>query len=960
MAWVHSTPIMGHPLEADLDVSLLDLAGRFAVAGDFDGDGRAEIAIAPEGSGSDASKFWIVKYDAGRWIHLSPIAGNSVEADLDCANVGFAAKFALAGDFDGDQQDELAACIDEPGSGGNDFWVMKFDNHTRTWKHFSQFPWGHPLKADMDCGGANFPAKFAVTADFDGDGDMEIAAAIDAPGNQANDFWVMKFEIASQFWFHMGQIPGNALGADIDCSAADVAARFAFTGDFDGDGKAELAVALDARGADGNKFWVMKYNAATNGWDHLSPIAGDPHQADLKCSSLNFAAKFAVAGDFDGDGQDELAACTDATGSGGNDFWVMKFDKATRAWNHFSPFPGAGHPLQADMDCGAADIPAKFAVVADFDGDARDEIAIAADAPASAGNDFWVMKFDVAARAWPHLSQIPAHPLGADIDASTQLVAAKFALAADFRGAQRPEIAVALDAPISAGNDFWIMRVATPEEEGRWQVAPLPPDGAQILAVHAALIPPGKVLYFSGSDHDAEFGATKNIDHSRLWDPATNKIEIIGSPNFDVFCSGHAFLADGRLLVAGGTHEYDVFPDPLKRHPFRGERGAAIFNPNFKSGTNPWSVISPMNFQRDSNPPAGGGRWYPTLLTLADGRVLTVSGLPDNGDTRRVNYTVEVFDPAQNGWLDMGDQRAMPGVYPRMHLLPDGQVIMTSPMAKQTQKWDPQTNIWSVVTDGPSREYAKVDTTSVLLPLLPDENYRARILLFGAPQPLLLDLAAATPQWENTLPRALAGDPERDHGDAVILPDGTVLFSGGSRSILDVDAVRIPELYNPATGEWSTLGQENVIRNYHSAALLLPDGRVWTGGSNLNAGRGEAFRELRMELFEPPYLFAGARPRITGAPAMLTAADDFEIESPDADKIQSACLIRCGSVTHGFNFDQRYIGLAIKNRAANKLVVTPPPHSAIAPPGYYLLFVLNAAGVPSVGKFVLVNLQPEI
>ncbi|MBI3537988.1 MAG: DUF1929 domain-containing protein [Chloroflexi bacterium] len=960
MAWLHSSPIIGHPLEADLDVSLLELAARFAVAGDFDGDGRAEIAIAPEGSGNNGSKFWIVKYDAGRWIHLSPLADNALQADLDCANVGFAAKFLLAGDFDGDKQDEFAACIAESGSGGNDFWVMKFDNHARVWNHFSQFPWGHPLKADLDCGGINFPAKFAVAADFDGDGDEEIAAAVDAPGNQGNDFWVMKYEIASNFWFHMGHIPGSALGADIDCSASDVGSRFAVTGDFDGDGKAELAVAFDARGADGNKFWVMKYNAATDAWEHLSPIAGDAHQADLKCSSLDYAAKFAVAGDFDGDGQDELAACTDAVGSGGNDFWVMKFDKTTRAWNHFSPFPGAGHPLQADMDCGIVDVPAKFAVAADFDGDTRDEIAIAADAPASAGNDFWVMKFDTDAIAWPHFSQIPAHPLGADIDASTLLVPAKFALVADFRGAKRNEIAIALDAPASAGNDFWIMRVATPEEEGRWQVAPLSPDGAQILAVHAALVPPGKVLYFSGSDHDADLSAAKNIDHTRLYDPVTNKIEIIGSPNFDVFCSGHAFLADGKLLVAGGTHEYDVYPDPLQLHPFRGLRGAAIFNSNFKSGTNPWTEMAPMNFQRDSNPPSGGGRWYPTLLTLADGRVMAVSGLPDDGDTRRVNYTVEVFDPAQNIWLDLGDQRAMPGVYPRMHLLPDGQVIMTSPMAKQTQKWDLQTNTWNIIADGPSREYAGVHSTSVLLPLLPDENYRARILLAGAPQALLLDLGAPMPAWVATQPRALAGDPERNHLNAVMLPNGTILFSGGSRSTLDVDAVRIPELYDPTTGQWTTLAQENVIRNYHSTALLLPDGRVWTGGSNLNGWRGEAFRELRMELFEPPYLFAGARPRVSGAPATLTTTNDFEIESPDAKEIQSVCLIRCGSVTHSFNFDQRYVGLAIKTRAANKLVVAPPPNSNIAPPGNYLLFVLNAAGVPSVGKFVLVNLQIEI
>ena len=170
-----------------------------------------------------------------------------------------------------------------------------------------------------------------------------------------------------------------------------------------------LLVALDVGGTAGNDFWVMDYHRPTRRWAHLSPIPG--LSADLNCDEglpmpTAFGVRFAVAGDFDGDGQNELAVAPDAAGTGSNDFWVMKYNRWSRTWGHLSPIPG--HNFGADLDCGAGlvsptAVGVKFALAGDFDGDAQDELVVAPNLPGTGGNDFWVMKFDRMARRWGHL-----------------------------------------------------------------------------------------------------------------------------------------------------------------------------------------------------------------------------------------------------------------------------------------------------------------------------------------------------------------------------------------------------------------------------------------------------------------------------------------------------------------------------------------------------------------------------
>jgi len=219
-------------------------------------------------------------------------------------------------------------------------------------------------------------------------------------------------------WDHISPIHGHPMEADVDCTGQQFGAKFIVAGDFDGDALTELAVAPDADGSRGNDFWVMKYNVAGGAWQHMSPIPNHPMDADFDCSGTQFAAKFAVVADFDGDGADEIAIAPDTDGSRGNDLWVMKFNRASGVWQHMAPIPN--HPMDADIDCSGVQFAAKFAVAGDFDGDGRAELLIAPDTGTSRGNDLWVMKYvgTFPRGAWQHMAPIPNHPMDADSTAA--------------------------------------------------------------------------------------------------------------------------------------------------------------------------------------------------------------------------------------------------------------------------------------------------------------------------------------------------------------------------------------------------------------------------------------------------------------------------------------------------------------------------------------------------------------
>jgi hypothetical protein len=192
--------------------------------------------------------------------------------------------------------------------------------------------------------------------------------------------------------------------------------------------------------------------------------------------------------------------------------------------------------------------------------------------------------------------------------------------------------------------------------------------------------------------------------------------------------------------------------------------------------------------------------------------------------------------------------------------------------------------------------------------------------------------------------------------DSVLLPDGTVVVVTGSatgKADAGIDPVLEIELFDPQTENWSLMAPMRVPRLYHSTAVLLPDARVAIlGKDGIFNPAPYHYPEHRVETFSPPYLFRGPRPMIATAPAQVGYGESFDIQTPDAASIASAVFIRPGSVTHSFNMEQRYVGLVLTAQTGNTVSAEAPPNANVAPPGYYMLFLVTAQGVPSLATFV--------
>jgi YHS domain-containing protein len=495
---------------------------------------------------------------------------------------------------------------------------------------------------------------------------------------------------------------------------------------------------------------------------------------------------------------------------------------------------------------------------------------------------------------------------------------------------------------------------------------------SELIAIHSALLPTepdGVVLYYG--DWSAGLGVPTDARRYRMApDVAVPITTGFGAlPTTDCFCGGQSFLADGRLLSAGGTVGGATTHGEHQHYP--GERACWIYLPR----ANTWVPAADLHFQPDGDEDAiGGGRWYPTLATLANGEVLAVGGhpmvddfYPRNEITRRHNNnTPERYSPGANTWALMTADVTAPAEnstdgYPRFHLLPNGLLFFDTAGKRDSKRFfDPYAGVWT----GP--DIGNLDTlpwqyaegsacSSVLLPLQPP-NYRPRILATNSPHDTAFVIELdESPAWTKTGERkGSAVNRDRENACATLLPTGQVLVTGGwpgaaSNSTNPADATVVPELYTPgidwATGNYSGAGVWETLeddpapsrRGYHSGALLLPDGRVWHGGSTT-----EAEDNLNIEVFTPHYADGVAgRPRISDCPGNIGYLHPFIVETLDAGSIARIALMRCGSITHGFDSDQRYVGLNFTHFGGDQLQVIAPPDPNIAPPGYYMLFLID-------------------
>lgn len=456
----------------------------------------------------------------------------------------------------------------------------------------------------------------------------------------------------------------------------------------------------------------------------------------------------------------------------------------------------------------------------------------------------------------------------------------------------------------------------TPAQDGQWS----PVFNLPLIAIHSAILPTGRVFLFS-----AEHGVPGV--HGWLFDPESIPgtpalTEVAPPPIWNPDCAGHSFLPDGRLLVAGGT---------LGFNPTRGPKLAYLFDPYAEQ----WVRVEDMR----------QGRWYPTNITLPDGRIMTLSGLNDT--TGQINPDVELWDANGTSNWELLGQKTVP-YYPYLHLLPSGLVFRAGPDA-QTETYNVANNTWTPVAT--TNAAARYEAPCVLLP--PTLN---RVMLIGGVSSQgalptnsveIIDFSSPTPAWSATAHMAF----RRMKFNAVLLPDGQVLVIGGeSGSDPGPDQpVFIPEIYNPATSTWKQLAAHQIRRMYHSTAILLPDARVLVAGGDF---------QPTGEIYSPPYLFAGPRPGITAAPGYIAYGSPFKIGFTSPAALNSVVLIPLSSVTHSVNMGQRYVLLTSNAAGGSDVSVPGPANANLAPPGFYMLFVVTASGVPSISKIVRVGRIP--
>ncbi len=392
----------------------------------------------------------------------------------------------------------------------------------------------------------------------------------------------------------------------------------------------------------------------------------------------------------------------------------------------------------------------------------------------------------------------------------------------------------------------------------------------------------------------------------------------------------------------------------LDMQTFWGSRKSYMFDP----ATEQYEPVPDMNL----------ARWYPTLVRLKDGNVLAVSGLDQFG--QMIAGNTEEWSLKTHHWHFVRALTKPFPTYPALFLMPSGKLFFTganagygpaTPAWRTPGIWDPHTNAFQPVTG--MRDPSLTETAASLL-LPPAQAQRYAIIGGGSMGETagatgridIAELDSPAPRWR---PVARLPKPTR-YPEAVITPDDKVFISGGSSQYRGKHGSDILEayLFDPRTGRLTTLADPLVPRDYHAEALLLPDGRIITlGGNPLYSDKFDSapgFFEQRIAIYSPPYLYRGSRPRLTSGPQQITLGATAVFSTPDAADIATAWLMRPSASTHVTDLEQRSIALGL-HRTASGVAVTVPSDDGVLPPGWYMVFVVNRSGIPSVARWVHID-----
>ncbi|MEV0473465.1 galactose oxidase-like domain-containing protein [Streptomyces prunicolor] len=490
---------------------------------------------------------------------------------------------------------------------------------------------------------------------------------------------------------------------------------------------------------------------------------------------------------------------------------------------------------------------------------------------------------------------------------------------------------------------------ATAEQcaNGRWDVLP---TQNPVRSMHSVVLNNGKVLLIAGSGNSQEqFDA--GTFTSAVYDPVAGTYKVIPTPK-DMFCSGHIQLQDGRVLVMSGNK---AFPAADASHGYEGYKDSYIFDPV----TETYSKTNDLN----------DGHWYPSATELGNGDVISFGGLREDSTG---SVTAEYWSDAQQKWLPLSQVNqtwSYWGLYPSMVLMQDGRLFYTGSHVfgnnipgTGSAIYDYGANTITSVS-GLQNKDQRDQSASVLLPPAQDQ----KVLTVGGGNidsnpdanrlTDIIDLKAANPTYtvgpqipQGTVdlgngPVAETGAQGKMYVSTVILPDGTVLETGGGLHNR-ANPVYEASIFDPATTTFDPVAADPEARGYHSSSFLLPDGRVMSTGDN----PGNGTWNHNVSIYTPPYLLKGTRPTITSVIDNEWEYGDTQTITVDRP-IAKAELIRPAAVTHSSDPNQRFVDLPLSvNGNTVDLNVTSNPN--LAPPGWYMLFAVDANGVPSVAKWV--------
>ncbi|XUL90702.1 galactose oxidase-like domain-containing protein [Streptomyces galilaeus] len=490
---------------------------------------------------------------------------------------------------------------------------------------------------------------------------------------------------------------------------------------------------------------------------------------------------------------------------------------------------------------------------------------------------------------------------------------------------------------------------ATAEQcaNGRWDVLP---TQNPVRSMHSVVLNNGKVLLIAGSGNSQEqFDA--GTFTSAVYDPVAGTYKVIPTPK-DMFCSGHIQLQDGRVLVMSGNK---AFPAADGSHGYEGYKDSYIFDPVTETYSRTNDLVD--------------GHWYPSATELGNGDVVSFGGLREDSTG---SVTAEYWSDAQQKWLPLSQVNqtwSYWGLYPSMVLMQDGRLFYTGSHVfgnnipgTGSAIYDYNANTITSVS-GLQNKDQRDQSASVLLPPAQDQ----KVLTIGGGNidsnpdanrlTDIIDLKAANPTYtvgpqipQGTVdlgngPVAETGAQGKMYVSAVLLPDGTVLETGGALHNR-ANPVYEASIFDPATTTFDPVAADPEARGYHSSSFLLPDGRVMSTGDN----PGNGTWNHNVSIYTPPYLLKGTRPTITSVIDNEWEYGDTQTITVDRP-IAKAELIRPAAVTHSSDPNQRFVDLPLSvNGNTVDLNVTSNPN--LAPPGWYMLFAVDANGVPSVAKWV--------